>query len=82
MLQVVLNRVHHAVEELHFVDGAVGTALAAGAVVADHDDNRVLQSSAFLEVVQQPPDVMVAVGDKAGVDLGHATKQALLVVVK
>ena len=56
--QVRLDRVRDAVGELHLVDGAVGSALAAGAVVGDHHDERVLTLSGLLQIVEQPPDLM------------------------
>ena len=33
---------------------------------------RVLELAALLEIVEQPPDVVVGVPEEAGVDLGHA----------
>ena len=80
--EVLLEVVGDAVGELHLVDRAVRAALAAGAVVGDDDDHRVLELFARLEVVEQPADVVVGVREEAGVDLGHAAEQPLLVVVQ
>ena len=66
--------------ELHLVDRAVRAALAAGAVVGDEDDERVLALAGLLEVVEQAPDLVVGVREEPGVDLGHAAEQPLLVV--
>ena len=79
-LQVLLDRVGDVVEELVLVEGAVRAALAARAVVGDDHDDRVVELARLLEVVEEPPDLVVGVGDEAGVDLGHAGEEALLVV--
>src|SRR5262245_19367853 len=50
VLEAVLDRVDDAVEELHLVDGAVWTAFAARSVVADDDDDRVVELARLLEV--------------------------------
>ena len=62
------------------VDRPVGAALAAGAVVGHQDDHRVLPLPGLLQVVEQPPDVVVGVGEEPGVDLGHPREQPLLAV--
>ena len=59
-----------------------GPTFAARSVVRDDDDHRVLELIGRLEVVEQAPDVMVGVGEEAGVDLGHPGEQALLVGVQ
>ena len=46
---------------LLLVDRPVRAALAAGAVVGDQDDHRVLALAGLLEVVEQPPDLVVGV---------------------
>jgi hypothetical protein len=69
-------------KKLHLVDGAVRSALAARAVVADHDDDGVVELTGLLEVVEQATDVMIAVGDEPGVDLGHPAKELLLVIAQ
>ena len=71
-----------AVGELHLVDRAVRTALAAGAVVRDDDDQRVLEQLVLLEVVEQAPDLVVGVAQEARVDLGHPREQLLLLLVQ
>ena len=67
-------------KNLHLVDRAVGPAFAAGSVVRDHDDEGVLALAGLLQIVEEPTDLVVGVGQEPGVDLGHPTKQALLVL--
>ena len=57
--------VGHAVEEAPLVEGAVRAALAAGAVVGDHDDDRVVELPGLLEVVEHAADLVVGVRDVA-----------------
>ncbi len=52
-----------------------GSALAAGAVVRDQHDHRVLELFGLLQIAQQPADLGVGVGQEPGVDLGHAAEQ-------
>ena len=52
--------------------------LAPLSETSDHE--RVLALAGLLEEVEQPPDVVVGVGQEAGVDLGHAAEEPLLVV--
>ena len=82
MREVLGEIVGHAVGELHLVDRAVRAALAAGAVVGDDDDHRVLELLVRLEVVEQPPDVVVGVSEEARVHLRHAREEPLLLVVQ
>ena len=77
-LEVVRDLVGQTVDELHLVDGAVRAALAARAVVRDHDDQGVLALAALLEVVEQAPDLVVRVREEAGVHLGHPAEQPAL----
>ena len=76
--QVRLHVIGDAVGEQHLVDRPVRAALAAGAVVGHHDDQGVLPLPGFLQVVQQPADVIVGVGQEPGVHLGHPGEQPLL----
>jgi hypothetical protein len=78
--QVLLDPVGEAVEELVLVHRAARPALAGGAVVGDEHDHRVVELAARLEVVEQPPDLVVGVAQEARVDLGHAAEEPLLVV--
>ena len=71
-----------AVGELHLVDRAVRAAFAARAVVGHDHDQGVLQLVGLLQVVEQPADVVVGVGEESGVHLGHPGEQAPLVVVQ
>ena len=80
--QVGLDGVGDVVEELVLVERAVGAALAAGPVVGGDDDDGVLQLPGLLQVVEQPPDLVVGVGDEPGVVLGHAGEQAPLVLAQ
>ncbi len=70
------------VEELVLVERAVRAALGTRSVVGDHDDDRVLELPGLLEVVEQPPDLVVGVGDEAGEHLGHAGEEPSLVVAR
>ena len=65
-------------ENLFSLTDPFGAALTAGAVVGDQDHQRVLALAGLLEVVQQPPDLRVDMREEAGVDLGHAAEQPLL----
>ena len=80
--EVLREVVGDAVRELHLVDGAVRAALAAGAVVRDDDDERVLELAVLLQVVEQAPDVVVGVGEETRVHLGHPGEEPLLLVVQ
>ena len=77
-LQVLLNGVGQAVEELVLVHRAVGAALAGRAVVGDDDHDRVIQLAGLIQVAQQPSDFVVGVAQEPGVDLGHPREQPLL----
>ena len=77
---VVLDAVRPGVEEVVLVDRAVRAALARGAVVGGVEDDRVVELPGLLEVVDDPPDLVVGVLRVGGVDLGHAGEQPLLVV--
>ena len=80
MLEVGLHLVGPAVEELVLVDRSVGRPLARRAVVGAVEDDRVVELAGLLEVVDDPPDLVVGVLREAGEDLGHACEQPLLVV--
>ena len=78
--QVLLDLVGQPVEDLVLVHGAVRPAFTGRAVVRDEHDQRVVELAGLLEVVEQPPDLVVGVAEEAGVDLRHAAEQPLLVV--
>ena len=63
--EAVLERLLRVVEELRLVRRAGRAALGARAVVRDHHDQRVLELADALQVVEQPPDVMVGVAEEA-----------------
>ena len=69
-----------AVEELVLVDRSVGRPLARRAVVGAVEDDRVVELAGLLEVVDDPPDLVVGVLGEAGEDLGHPGEEPLLVV--
>ena len=78
--QVRLEVVWDPVEQQALVDRSVRPALPARAVVGHEDDQRVVALAGLLEVVEQSADLVVGVREEAGVDLGHAGEQPLLVV--
>jgi hypothetical protein len=80
--EVLRDVVRDAVEELVLVERAVRAALAAGAVIGDDDDDRVVELLGLLQVVDEPPDLRVGVGHEAGEDLGHAREEPALVGVQ
>ena len=59
--EVGLDGVGDVVEELVLVERAVRAALAAGAVVGDDDDDRVVELPGLLEVVDSRADLVVGV---------------------
>ena len=77
--QVLLQVVWDAVEEEVLVDRSIRAALAGCAVVGDHDHQRVVPLPGVLQVLKQPPDVMVGVRQEPRVHLGHPGEQPLLV---
>ena len=78
----VLDGVDVPVEELALVDGPVRPALTAGAVVADDDDDGVVELTGLLEIVQDAADLRIGVGQETGEHLGHAGEQLLLVLAE
>ena len=80
--QVVGHVVRVGVEELVLVDRAVRAALTGRAVVRAVHDDRVVQLTGLLEVVDDPTDLGVGELRESGVDLGHPREQPLLVVVE
>ena len=62
----------------HLVETALQRAFGRGAVVADDQvDQGVLEDAQILERVDQPPDVMVGVLEKAGIDFHLAREHRL-----
>ena len=80
--QVLVEGVGIAVEELVLVHRAVRRALAGGAVVRAVEDQRVVELTGLLEIVEDAPDLHVGVLAERGERLGEATEQPLLVVVE
>ncbi len=79
LLEVLLDRVGDAVEELVLVHGAVRTALARGTVVGYEHDQRVVELAAPLQEIEEATELMVGVTEEARVDLSHACEQPFLV---
>ena len=77
--QVRLDRVGDPVEELVLVERAVRAAFGARTVVGGDDDDRVVELAGLLEVIDQPADLVIGVGDEPGIDLRHPREQTLLV---
>ncbi len=75
-LEAFLQRLLGVVEELRLVGGAGGPALGAGAVVGDDHDQGVVQLAEPAQVLDQPPDLMIGVGQETGEDLHHPAVQA------
>ena len=78
--EVLLEALRHLVEEEHLVEGSGDAALGRGAVVGDHHDQRVVELADLLERVEDAAEVVVGMGDEAGVDLHHPGVEAPLVV--
>ena len=78
--QVRLDVVGNLVDELVLVERAVRAALAAGAVVRDKHDDRVLELLGLLQVREQAADLIIGVREEPRVHLGHPTEQPALVV--
>ena len=70
--QVILHRARQVVVPQVDVDHPVGTALGAGPVVGDGDDQRVVEGIDALEKTEQTANVVVGVLQKTGVYLHHA----------
>jgi hypothetical protein len=70
--EVRLHRIRDSVRELHLVHRAIGATLSARAVVGDHDHDRVVTLTGLLQVIEQPPDLIVGMRHESGVDLRHA----------
>ena len=70
-LEALLERLLGVVEELRLVGGAGGPALGAGAVVGDDHDQRVVQLALLAQELDQPPDLVIGVGQEPGEDLHH-----------
>ena len=81
-LHVLFDRVRPAVEELVLVDRAVRAPLAGGAVVGGVHDDGVLELPGVLQVLDDAADLSVGVLGEAGVDLGQAGEELLLVRVE
>ena len=83
--EVRLDVIGNLVHELVLVERAVGTALAAGAVVGDQHDDRDLELLGLLQIREQAADLIVGVGEEGSADCARswfvapaATKSALL----
>ena len=74
--QAFLQRLLGVVEELRLVGGPGGPALGAGAVVGDDHDQGVVQLPQLAQELDQPPDLVIGVGQEAGEDLHHPAVQA------
>ena len=74
--QAFLQRLLGVVEELGLVGGPRGTALGAGAVVGDDHDQGVVEVPLLAQKLDQPPDLLIGVGQEAGVDLHHPAVEA------
>ena len=70
-LQALLQRLLGVVEELRLVRGPGRPALGAGAVVGDDHDQRVVQLPVLAQELDQPPDLVIGVGQEPGEHLHH-----------
>jgi hypothetical protein len=77
--QVLLEALGLEVEEVHLVVRAVGAALGAGAVVAHHEHDRVVELAEDVDVIDEAAQLGVGVLEEAGVHLHHAGVQHALV---
>ena len=78
--QVLLRALGHEVEEVLLVEGPLRATLGAGAVVAHHDDDRVVELAQLVDEVEHALHLGVGVGEEAGEDLHHPGVEALLVL--
>src|SRR5207245_1580712 len=62
MLEAQRQGLRRAVEKQVLVEGAVGAALGAGAVVGDRNDQGVVQLAQLIQEGYQLADVMIDVG--------------------
>jgi hypothetical protein len=82
VLQVLLEAVGVAVEELVLVHRTVRGALTRRAVVGAVEDQGVVELAGLLQIVDDAADLNVGVLRETGPHLGHPAEQPLLVVVQ
>ena len=70
------------VGEPHVVDGAVRTALRAGAVVRDHQDQGVVELAESAKEVDHPTQLMIGMGEEAGEALHESGGHRPLAIVE
>ena len=75
-LEAFLQRLLGVVEELRLVGGPGGPALGTGAVVGDDHDQGVVQLAELAQELDQPPDLVIGVGQETGEDLHHPAVEA------
>jgi hypothetical protein len=69
-------------KKLVLVHRTVRAAFARGAVVGAIEHDRVVELSALLEIVDEPPDWHVGVLRESCIDLSHTREELLLVGVQ
>ena len=82
ILEVLLEAVRIAVEELVLIDRSVRSALPGCAVVGTVEDQRVLQLTGLLEVVDDPADLDIGVFREPGEHFCHPREQRALVFIE
>ena len=74
----LVGRLHQEVEELHLVQHAERSALLAGPVVRQQEDQGVVELAERVELVDQPADLVVGVVQEGGEGLLQAGGQPLV----
>ena len=77
--EVVFQRFLRIVKKEHLIEGSQRSALGAGPVVGDDDDQRVVHLADLFQEIKDAPEVVIGEGDKPGIDLHHPGKEPLLV---
>ena len=75
-LEGILQRLRGVVEELRLIRGPGGPALGAGAVIGDDHDQGVVQLPEHAQELDQPPDLVIGVGQETGEHLHHPAVEA------
>jgi hypothetical protein len=78
--KVVLQCLRRLVEKEHLIERPVHTTLGARPVVGHHDHQGVVELADLLDVVDDPPEMVVGLGEEPGIGLHLAGIHAALVI--